>query len=740
MISKKSLKTNFIWLLAQIILITPCFSVEENRKEMLVKGSVFLDLNKNGLRELNEPPVTGIELIESNKSRHLNKLDGSFEINSFVEDEFAEVKVNKDSLPPGSYVTTQDGVRIYKNGNRFKVFDIGLYFLEKKTVYDFSPTGHENKFLVIPELIDTRFSLRSDGIYVNERRWARSDLFFEKTLLEKESFILGFDTDTLEIFQDELKLLKNFVKQNIQKVRTVEIIVSMPKPLNDIAIREKQRDLIANDARIAVLSEGIADKNIKVIKQWGIKSLNINFYFFNNDIAKCSVKFDDRRTRYVSLQQDFSLRHGWGKPIKGSIKCADKQQEFSIPAVKISNGSYGKNPLFNFLNPGNKDYFQIKFDSEKPLDVVLNGNVLDKGLVEVPVKQFEKQYDFFLTMQDGFNLKVPVEVIQIDYLKEKIKNTQQYLEIYQSKYVDESRDLNIHIRGKAKNLQKVSINGRLFTPKEFDEITYSLKGNKGVNKVKYSLVGENDVLKNYSEEIDLYSWENNITAIRYGAYRQVSTAKNFNTKFTLPIVYRAEVDTLHRLKKTDYKVHGMFATDISTINLTKFDGTETTARNFEGQFHLVKSFWGDAKKYNSIQYRFYLGGLFKKFDSDPQVRVQVPQDLFALHGIAELFLPDFYGMEDFDLSFRAFFGKAINDLNDYNIGGETRLRINLNQLGRILNAQKYFTYTNQYKGWNKINLELSAKVERDIRTIVNTSDEELSNFNYYLSAGLSFAY
>ncbi|MGB0455180.1 MAG: hypothetical protein ACPGJV_15840, partial [Bacteriovoracaceae bacterium] len=195
------------------VLVALCLPAHSST-EYLIIGEIFYDKNKNAVRDAGEWGIGGIEILIDEKISILSEEDGRFQTKFLTSNFFSNIRVNKMTLPPGSFIVGSPDETINIERGRVHKIDFAVYYPTEIIVI---PLKEEELFSYALNL-DKKTSLKVEkkekGIYLGEKR---KQLVYPLDEFEKKLF---FSPSTLELERPSARTI-SFLKDSI--IESIEI-------------------------------------------------------------------------------------------------------------------------------------------------------------------------------------------------------------------------------------------------------------------------------------------------------------------------------------------------------------------------------------------------------------------------------------------------------------------------------------------------------------------------------------
>lgn len=532
-----------------------------------VRGQVYLDKNKNGIREANEPGVGGVE-IQVGELKATTFHNGEFSLKAPVGDNLSKINLITHTLPAGSILTSSPLQILNKSGFQSNEVSFGVWIPQDKFLVKKYPKYSDDKMIkvstapVVWELKGT--SLYLSGVEVSKLKQLSEIYSYQEHVLTYDKTTLNFE-DGL----DEMKLF--FTKHNKKLSHFFFVEFGLPKGWKK------------NGKRSEILESSLR-REIK-------KELPISDF---------SIKFKKNKETKVSVRHQFTLENKSNCIVSGDEGTTSQLSNLS----KVSYPIEGKKTHKSILTCGKESFtFMITFDPNKRRLMVEKNN---------------KQITIPISWSDVESRKV----------KASFEETEDLFEVEGSKYFDQSRDLKIHFKVKSLKYKRYTLNGIPYSG--LDAHDYLYEGVPGANQLSFIPLVKKKELGVFKYQFDLLKLPTFYFEPFMGKYSQKSISNKFDVNYKIESITRAGLKTQFYFNKS-FGVNLKYTTDTTGSSFRKFDGSSTEAKHTNMQGHLVYRHRWNERDYKSIQLKYYLGFQKKDFPLDENVNIHFPEGSTGAH-------------------------------------------------------------------------------------------------------------
>ncbi|MBL7664092.1 MAG: hypothetical protein JNM93_03075 [Bacteriovoracaceae bacterium] len=702
-------------------------------------GRVFYDANKNGQKEDIETGIGSVTIHDEEGNKAVSRPDGSFSLYTDRKETFIRIKLDLNTLPPGSILTTPPEHYVNLDGSQLSQLDFGMTYPEEETIFGRPHHEKYQYYFSHPYSIKHTFTLKEDGIYFNDNLW----LQFSSTEGRKEMQI-RFDTNTLIFDEYILKDYLRFLDLNAHQIRQINLLVPDTS--------DKNIDLLSRELRVKTIRSKVEQQKIFFRKT--NRSLDPGVMIAQIEMIKRDLLSEACTLNVLEISQKVGYRDSFVfeadpfKEHKGKVLCDGVAYSFVIPKAKLQKAVHGLNRISDFVYYKDKEFMQLDFETTYKSEVYHDNQLLKNNRFLVDMEDLDDELQFLVQGPDGYKYKIPLQIGIPDILKDKVEDQtpKEYLSLFESRYLKEARDRRLFFRFKGENLHNVTINGHTYTGEETSHIGFNFDGTRedeyNFMKVEYKTASGSKEIFRYDFPV-LYESRYFLQA-SYGTYNFNRNSNNiFSVNSEAKNVRYADVRFRYYPKRW-WGLGLSYAWDVDKIILTQLaaPNAKIQTRHNDLKIDLLRRFYQDVNEFNTLKYTGFFGIGYKSFDPGTQVlSFDIPEDILGPHLGGELLIEEAFGKEYIDLSTQLHFILGINDTNNYALQASQELHVNLNKLGKFFGITPYYNHHFRYGStFQKFRLVFGLHFKLDNAVLANANRGEVRENQYAGTVGLNFQY
>lgn len=289
-------------------------------KRIQVQGTVFFDSNQNGVRELSEIGLGGIQVLVNMEKVLYTDEHGSFQDQIDVEDNFATLSINEQFVPAGSRLTTSPSQIINDANVNYSNLVFGIYYAEVTHRF---PKKNDKQNNTKSDGYTFTFQIEDHKVLINQ-----VPVFaFSESAASPVQENLKIPSSEMTVIQSKeflayLKKLKSFSNNFVLKDLKIKVSKSIENIKNTEAIEE-----------LARLIEIEIQKNIKISRaekdfSFEEDKIEVSAFLGMKNPNKCRVYHN--ATTFEVSSKPISLNIGSALNTNFEIDCPEKFKSIDI--------------------------------------------------------------------------------------------------------------------------------------------------------------------------------------------------------------------------------------------------------------------------------------------------------------------------------------------------------------------------------------------------------------------------
>lgn len=664
-----------------------------------VSGQVFYDVDQNGIKSHFEKGISGVLVYLSNGQKSLTNSNGEYNIQVYSEEKNLKLHIENDTIPAGSKFTTPSNTHIIISTLNVFNINFGLYY--PLTNHHFKigkTTTKQHPPLVIRSKQKFKLSKKNNQFFIKDKPWfslpnnhkeEKKNQTKENNYILKKYTLNHFDHQSPWDNEDLSMIIKK-IKNAVDKLNKVILTQFY---INDNKFSQEKAEIKANNIVIELKKSLSNNIIIETRLNIGNEKPIIEARFIKTNSNQLSIDY----SCYFNLEEldpiilndssEIYFRYNSIKPQKFRIVCNEKEFFFSMKSSKDN--------LYIITSINNEHIPKFSFRHR------------EKNL-------------FRINNLYNYNQSLP---------------SSSSLEIIHSKFISDSRDLDLDFEIISKNIESISINNIPFSG---DKNIYTLKGNRRFNILKIEALTNNKKLHHFNYPIELKFDPKFIFKLEW-QYHQVSVSSEFQaTKYTLDPTPNISANMEYWFT-SHWGSNLIISQDLIATELKTFTNESVYEKHSKNAIYLTNRFWNNYKDYFSSIYIFQIGMLKKDFATEQEtLRIFTPKSFTALSsGLTykkRNFLFPFIHLES-----KVFYSLSSQLNGDYLFETNHYIKFNLNKLGQVLQIPPSFRYYNRFFPCDRFNLLIGAGYEFFRVGIKKNAKGKLHEKNYHVNLGLEFS-
>jgi hypothetical protein len=454
----------------------------------------------------------------------------------------------------------------------------------------------------------------------------------------------------------------------------------------------------------------------------------------NSEIKLLTIRVAKQRHPHMSSDQIEKLLSKIISEIKKLIK-VDKiiiDEDFSGRPLKILTELGTRNPqkcrIYNdstTLEVNQKKTAVFKFNNRSPINFS----------VDCPERFKKVRFNF---IEDTFIAKFENTTINGDLSFQETstfgaKQIKSWIEISEGRYINKNRDHYAQFQLSGHNLESFSVDGKIYRGDQANQI-YLHEGRPGSNSLKLKLIEKDGHEWVSQHRFKLMKSRKFYFSSTLDNYNLESRSSKFNYNYNLPTEKRMNLQLLAFLGAS-YGIHLNHIEDVSNPSSELIAGGSANYKRIENQIHGVYRFKIFHQGYYAPVIQLYGGVQLKDAGLPKDSIFQYPQKFSGISFGAEFYKEHLLDSQLENSS--AIFVSSTK--SDQTIRFIQELRLNLNQIGKVIGMKPTYIYGPTYTGWSHLRLVAGINYEIDKRSGEN-ADAVITDRLVAYRIGLAFQY